>query len=220
MPVSAIFFDLDGTLLNTLEDLARCMNSVLEGFGYPSHPVQAYRQLLGQGMQNLVRQALPESARTKDLTQACLLDMQRLYAQNWARKTHLYPGIWPMLISLKQHGLSLNVLSNKPQASTNQVVAHFFSSDLFDFVYGALEPWPKKPDPGRLLRLTDLLKVKPKDCILVGDTGIDMQTAQAAGISGIGVLWGYRQGPELIASGANKLITRPAELLALLGLSG
>ena len=216
MPYSTVFFDLDGTLLNTLDDLADSMNSVLEHNGHPPHPVQAYRYFVGKGMEALVRQALPEHARSPEHIRHCLAQMQDSYARNWANKTHPYPGVPDMLATLKARGMRLNILSNKPQANTEETVAHFFDPDLFDAVIGARDNVPKKPDPTALLELMSSFGLDKSHCLFVGDSAVDVRTGRAAEVLTIGVLWGFRDAPELTENGAQELIKSPDQLVQLL----
>lgn len=220
MPYTTIFFDLDGTLLNTLDDLADSMNQVLQDNNHPPHPVQAYRYFVGQGMESLVRQALPPEARSSDHVQRCLREMQDTYARNWAKTTTPYPGIEPMLQELHARGVRLNIVSNKPQPNTDEAVAHFFNPELFDTIVGAREGIPKKPDPTVVLELMRSFGAPKEHCVFVGDSAVDARTGRAAAIFTVGVLWGFRDAPELTENGAQELIKAPHQFIDLIDKAG
>jgi len=213
----AVLFDLDGTLLDTLEDLADCMNDTLSRFGFPVHPTEKYKYFVGDGMENLVRRAVPETARTDPATvSACLGMMRRLYGENWAKRSRPYDGVPELLDALRDRGLPLAVLSNKPDVFTRDMVGKLLPRWRFEAVFGERPPVPRKPHPGAALEIASLLRVEPRNFLYLGDTGTDMTTANAAGMYAVGVLWGFREAGELAAAGAKKLIRTPAELLDLL----
>jgi phosphoglycolate phosphatase len=217
MPIKAIIFDLDGTLLNTLDDLADSMNRVLLRLGFPAHPVDAYRCYVGEGMEKLARRALPEQARDAETVQRCVAAMQREYGAHWRDKTCLYPGIDDMLRALSGRGLSLNILSNKPEELTRLTVAAFLSAYSFDRVAGATEEYPRKPHPAGALRIAGSLGLSCDRFLYVGDTNTDMQTATGSGMFALGALWGFRTAAELKESGAQALLEHPLEILQYLG---
>ena len=216
----AIIFDLDGTLLDTLADLADAGNAVLASLGLPQHPQDAYRYFVGLGIEELVRRMLPKDrcddelvARTVGLTSA-------EYKRRWKDKTRPYEGIGEMLAGLARRGLPLCVLSNKPQVYTDLTVDEFFPDRPFVFVRGARPEVPNKPHPAGALALAKELGVAPGSIIFVGDTATDMKTARGAGMLPVGVLWGFRDEAELRDNGARRIIARPDELLALLDAPG
>jgi phosphoglycolate phosphatase len=209
--------DLDGTLLDTLQDLADSMNSTLTEFGFPVHELEKYRYFVGEGMEKLVKRSLPESARADpQMVSRCLDRMRELYERNWDVKTRPYPGIAELLNALAARGLKMAVLSNKPDHFTQKVVAGLLPEWRFDMVMGERPPIPRKPDPTAALEIAKGLGIEPGSFIYIGDTAIDMETATAAGMYAVGVLWGFRGAEELLASGARKLISKPVELLQLL----
>jgi phosphoglycolate phosphatase len=216
MPYQAILFDLDGTLLDTLEDLADAMNRVLAGKGFPTHELDAYRYFIGDGAAMLVTRVLPEAARSDALIQTCLAEFRQDYGENWRVKTQAYDGVQEMLDKLTARGLPMAVLSNKPQAFTRRYVSELLADWRFDVVLGQREGVPRKPDPAGALEIAELLNIAPADFLFLGDTAGDIKTAVAAGMYPVGVLWGFRPAEELLDGGAQALIARPLEILELL----
>lgn len=212
----AAIFDLDGTLLNTLEDIADSMNLSLKASGFPGHDYETYKVLVGDGMDTLVRRALPEANRDEATVAKCLLDMRRQYGRRWSDKTRLYPGISAMLDALVARGVRLAVLSNKPDDFTRTVVSTLLTRWNFDPALGARPDVPKKPDPAGALEIAAKLSLKPAEFLYVGDTNTDMWTATRAGMFALGALWGFRNAEELQSSGANALIEIPADILNFL----
>lgn len=218
MKYKVAVFDLDGTLLDTIEDLRDSMNSVLEGKGYPTHDSEAYKYFVGNGMRELARRALPEDKRSTDEIDSAVAAMSVNYSKGWAIKTAPYPGIDKLLNSLEEKGIKCAVLSNKPDALTKQVIEKLLPDWSFYPLFGERQAMgvPKKPDPAGALEIAQLLNVQPNECLYLGDTGVDMKTANAAGMYPVGVLWGFRKADELLENGAKKLISDPQELLNLL----
>lgn len=212
MVIEGIIFDLDGTLLDTLEDLADSMNEVLEGLGFPIYGLEAYKFFVGEGLEVLARRVLPEDRRTPEIMAQCLGKMRETYGHRWRLKTRPYPGIPELLDSLRPRGLKLAVLSNKADDFTQIMVAELLSDWHFDRVLGARSDHPKKPDPAGALEIAAALQTSPSRFLYLGDTPIDMQTASAAGMFPIGVLWGFRPADELRNSGAERLIAQPRDL--------
>jgi phosphoglycolate phosphatase len=216
MKFNAVLFDLDGTLLDTLEDLADSMNNVLNRFGFPGHAVEAYKYFVGDGMENLARRALPENHRDEATVARCVAAMREEYGTRWAEKTHPYQGIPELLDALTARGIKMAVLSNKPDDFTKVIVTRLLPHWRFELVVGARPSMPKKPDPAAAVELAERLGIPPRGFLYLGDTNTDMQTAGAAGMYPVGVLWGFRTADELTASGAKVLIEHPTDLLELL----
>jgi phosphoglycolate phosphatase len=216
MPYQAVIFDLDGTLLDTLEDIGATVNRVLSARGFPIHPIDAYRFYLGDGVAKLITRALPEDKRDAETVRSCLDAYRADYDHNWNVKTRLYEGIGAMLDALAARALKLAILSNKPHDSTQECVREFMSRWSFDAVIGGREGAPLKPDPAGALAIAHFLGIPPAACLYLGDTAIDMKTAIAAGMTPVGVLWGFRPAHELRESGAQMLIDQPIEILGLL----
>jgi Predicted phosphatases len=215
MKYKAALFDLDGTLLDTLDDLADSMNAVLASFSMPPHPSAPYRYYVGDGMENLASRAAPEG--TDDVTiKKMAAKMGEIYKANWDKKTSIYPGIVELLDNLENRGVQLAVLSNKPDLFTQLMIKHYFGESRFCKVFGAREGVAKKPDPVAALEIADALSIAPADFLYFGDTNTDMQTGVAAGMFTIGVTWGFRPRKELEDSGAMAIINHPLEALCYL----
>jgi phosphoglycolate phosphatase len=214
--IRAVIFDLDGTLLNTLEDIAASMNAALAANGFQTHPADAYRLLIGRGMMNLARAALPEDAREPAVVQKAAAAMRREYEKRWADKTRPYDGIPELLEKLCGAGIKTAVLSNKPDDFTRKCVGKFFPQYRFDAVLGE-QPWiPKKPDPAAAFEIARQLGFSPAFFACLGDSDIDMQTAAAAGMLPLGALWGFRSAEELNEHGAQRLLDTPLDLIKLI----
>ena len=213
----AVCFDLDGTLLDTLDDLADSANRTLAAHGLPAHPVEAYKDFVGDGMRTLVRRIVPEHLRDDDdLAEKMFQGARAQYAKRWAEKTRPYPGIPELLDELTSRGLLMAVLSNKPHDFTELCVAELLPHWKFHVVQGVSDDVPAKPDPTGVRRVAAALDVPADEFLYVGDTATDMKTATAGGMFAVGVLWGFRQADELRDNGAAVLIERPEELLDLL----
>jgi phosphoglycolate phosphatase len=214
--LKAVIFDLDGTLLDTLEDIADSMNSVLERHGFQGHGYDAYRYFIGDGLTNLVRRALPADRSDPETVKECLSLMKQDYRRSWRNKTRPYPGITDLLLELKGRGMKMAVLSNKDDTFTKEMVESYFPAGIFIKVVGAKPDVPLKPDPTSAGSIIKALSLKSEQCLFVGDTAVDMQTAMNAGLFPLGVSWGFRPAHELLDAGAQKVIDTPAELLDLL----
>lgn len=212
----AVIFDLDGTLLDTLEDIANSMNAVLRRHGRPEHDTPVYKYFVGDGMETLVRKALPADQRGEETVATCLAEMRAEYGRRWADTTRPYPGIPELLTGLSLRGIKTAVLSNKPDDFTRLTVERFLASWRFEHVIGLTQGSPKKPDPEAALQIARALGAAPEDCLYLGDTGTDMRTASNAGMFAVGALWGFRTAEEMLADGALELIAQPWELLRLI----
>lgn len=209
----AVLFDLDGTLLDSLEDLADSMNRVLAAMGFPAHPVSSYRYFVGDGVEMLVQRSLPPEKIEESRVQEGVAMMRQDYGRNWATKTGPYPGIVEMLDRLRELGCILAVLSNKPHAVTVEVVDHFFPDKPFAAVWGSRQEIARKPSPQGALALASELGILPQDFLYLGDTNTDMLTAKGAGMRAIGAAWGFRTVEELADSGADKIVAHPREVV-------
>jgi phosphoglycolate phosphatase len=209
----AVLFDLDGTLLETLTDLAEAMNTSLIHFGFPPHTIDAFKYFVGESVAVEAKRALPESARDPETVEKVAEYSQKIYADCWRKNTRPYPGIPDLLTALQKRGLKLAVLSNKIDEFTKTMVKTLLPQWRFEMVQGALPDIPLKPHPDLALRIVKHLKIPAVQFIYVGDSNIDMLTAIAAKMFPVGCLWGYRTAGELLAAGAKHLINSPAEIL-------
>ena len=212
----AVLFDLDGTLLNTLQDLADSVNKGLASLGFPKHNTEAYKTLIGEGREVLAERALPENRRDIDTVHKLLTYINSEYETHWADNTYPYPGIPELLDALTTNGIKMAVLSNKADDLTKMSVSKMLSRWNFALVAGARPSLPNKPDPTAALQIANQLNISPSQFLYLGDSGIDMETANGAGMYPVGALWGFRSKEELLACGAKALIRHPCELLKLL----
>lgn len=212
----AVIFDLDGTLLDTLEDLADSMNNVLAQMGLPGHDLERYKFFVGDGVEMLVRRALPVTHRDDATVARSVSAMRQEYGRRWALKTRPYEGVPELLDGLRERGLKTAILSNKPDDFAKMTVERLLPHGRFDLVLGERPGTARKPDPAGALEVAERLGLPPEAFLYVGDTGTDMRTAVAASMFPVGALWGFRPASELVASGAKVLIHEPSELLKLL----
>ena len=216
MRYKAIVFDLDGTLLDTLEDLADSANAALAAMNLPQHPVEAYRYFVGDGLENLVRRTMgPRANDPSEVARGIGLSRQE-YARRWADKSKPYPGIPELLDQLTSRGIPMAVFSNKPDEFTQLCVTRLLPSWRFAAVRGATAEFPRKPDPSGAIAIAAKLSVAPADVLYLGDTNTDMRTAVAAGMYPVGALWGFRTADELRDAGAAVLVKSPMDVLGLL----
>ena len=213
--LKALLFDLDGTLLDSLADIAAAMNRMLAERGLPACDTDEIRRMVGDGMRQLVVRALPEDRHDDATVDACLAAYRAHYDTLWQTATRPYEGIPELLDGLRRLGFKLGVISNKAHRFTVPMTEHFFGASGFDMVLGQRDDVPRKPDPAAALEAAKRLGVSTEECAYVGDSGIDMEFAANSGMTGIGVTWGLRDAVELLAAGADHLVHAPAEVLAL-----
>jgi phosphoglycolate phosphatase len=192
------------------------MNAVLEAHGMKPFPVDDYRYFVGKGLGELIRRVLPEEKVNDQFADEFLVEMRKEYAKRWAENTRPYPGIPDLLDELQKMGLAMAVLSNKADEFTQIIVKTLLSKWQFEVIRGLKDDLPPKPDPASALWIADQMKIQPADFIYIGDTGIDMQAANAAGMYAVGGLWGFRTAEELKENGAKVLIENPLQMLELL----
>ena len=210
-----IVFDLDGTLINSLEDLADSANHVLTQHGFPTHPVDAYRYFVGDGVRKLIERILPEEERTDAQIEQCKAEFVAYYKIHMEDKTSVYPGITELLKALKERGLKIAVATNKVHVAVAPLMAKYFPGIHFDSLIGQREGIPVKPAPQIMFDILKETGCQPSEALHVGDTATDMQLAHNAGVESVGVLWGYRPLEELQEAGADYIIREPKELLGL-----
>lgn len=207
----AVIFDLDGTLLNTIDDLAAAANHTLAQLGMPAHTTAEIMSYVGNGIPMLIRRMLPQPPREEDISRALAL-FAPYYADHKQDRTAPYPGIPEMLDALAARGIKLAVLSNKQHAMTQPIIRHYFG-DRFAVVQGLCEGIPAKPDPAGVELVLKALDCAKEDVLYVGDSDTDMLTARAAGLTACGVLWGFRSREVLLEGGAQVLCADAGELL-------
>jgi phosphoglycolate phosphatase len=210
----AVLFDLDGTLADTLADLANATNWALAQLGCPTHPTDSYRLKVGDGARQLCARALPPDK--QGLVDEVLRLMRQHYDQHCFDMTKLYPEIPELISALTERRYSLAVLSNKPDDFTKRMIAHYFRPSPFAVVRGQLPNVPLKPDPTAALQIAQELGIPPAHWLYLGDTNTDMRTARGAGMRAVGVLWGFRDREELLESGAEHVVATPQEVPTLL----
>lgn len=212
MRYSSIIFDLDGTLLDTLYDIAETANTVLAHHGFPVHPNQAYKGFVGDGARALMGRIAPVGT-AETVIDSCLQMFMQVYSNNWMNNCQPYSGIVDMLPAVRKQGASMAVLSNKPHTFTKLFVERYFSQDTFACVYGQREGFAKKPDPSVALVIAETLASYPEKMLFVGDTPIDIQTGKASGMTTIAVTWGFRSVQELERENPDIIINNPMEIL-------
>ncbi|MGL5785966.1 MAG: HAD family hydrolase [Bacteroidales bacterium] len=211
-----IIFDLDGTLLNTIDDLAASTNFALNKHGYPTHDLASYRFFVGNGINKLIERALPEAVRSESEVLKLREDFIAYYEEHSADLTKPYKGIPELLSLLKEKGLKMAVASNKYQAATEYLVDKYFSEYAFDVVLGQRDGITPKPDPTIVYDILKETGMEKSKTIYVGDSGVDMQTANAAELTSVGVSWGFRPVAELEQYTPSYLVDQPIEIYQII----
>lgn len=210
-----VIFDLDGTLLNTLDDLAACGNHLLASHGYPIHPTEAYQHFVGNGIRKLVERILPEKERTSRNIDAFFPEFLAYYDQHKMDLTRPYPGMTELLESLQASHISMAVATNKVHSAVAPLMRHFFPTIRFAAAIGNQPGIPTKPEPDIIYQILRETGQTASETIYVGDTAVDMETAARAGLLKVGVLWGFRGIDELTESGADYIVENPIDILNL-----
>ncbi len=209
-------FDLDGTLVNSIEDLAIACNVALQEYHFPVHDVDSYRYFVGDGVRELIRRALPESERNKEeMIEAVLNSNMKYYSSHYLIHTKPYEGIIEVMQALNRQNIYCTIFSNKPDLMVQRISTELFGG-LCAAAYGQRENVPKKPDPSTIFQLMQQFNCRREQVMYVGDSGVDMQTAKNAGVDSIGALWGFRTKEELEANGALAIATKPEDILKIL----
>jgi len=212
----AIIFDLDGTLLDTLEDIAISANFALTSLGFNAEETLKYRYFVGEGVFKLFENIFASNPQNEATIKQAVKLFEQHYAQQFYQNTKLYEGVSKMLSFLQTKGYKMAILSNKPDSFTKMCVFKYLRKWHFEVVYGAREGVPRKPHPQGALDIIEALHVNPKECYYLGDTSIDMVTAKGADVIAIGALWGFRDEEELLAHGAKHVVKEPSEVIKLL----
>jgi phosphoglycolate phosphatase len=215
MIYEAVIFDLDGTLLDTIDDIADSMNAVLEHIGCPVHSIDAYKSFIGDGIEFLVRRSLPQEMCDDQTISMCIDNMRREYGRRWSHNSRPFDGIPELLDGLEGKGVKMSILSNKLDAFTKEMVNVLLGTWQFHSVMGLSSGVPRKPDPACAIKIAKNMNVEPGGCIFVGDSGIDMMTAVNGGMYPVGVLWGYQNREKLISNGAETILSDPLDLMEL-----
>lgn len=215
MDFKAVIFDLDGTMLDTIGDIANPVNLVLSRYGFPTHKIEDFRSLIGNGISQLVYRALPSDVAESTSYRKILNEVWEEYRLHLNKSTIPYDGIYGLLDSLAEKGIKLNILSNKADEFMDEVVSKFFSKWNFELVFGARHGIPLKPDPYSAFEIINEMGFDASQCVFIGDSDVDMQTANNAGMYAVGAAWGFRTRGELLANGANLVIEHPSELMKL-----
>jgi len=215
MRFQAVIFDMDGTLLDTLKEIADAMNAALATLGYPPHAYDAYREYVGYGMDVLAQRVLPEGHKDDALVGRLVEAMRTIYGRDHAFLSRPYEGIPELLDALVGKGVRMTILSNKPDEFTRAMAQRLLGRWRFEIVRGIIPGRPRKPEPIAALEMARSLDVSPERIVFMGDSAIDMLTARAAGMFPVGVLWGFRTRDELVENGAALLIDHPRRFLDL-----
>ncbi|MDH6356328.1 HAD family hydrolase [Parabacteroides sp. PF5-9] len=211
-----IIFDLDGTLLNTIADLAYSTNQALEKYGFPTHEIELYRFFVGNGINKLFERALPEGEKTTENISRIRESFLSYYIQHNTDYSAPYPGIPELLAQLQQKNILMAVASNKYQEATTKLIQHYFPTISFIKVLGQRENIPPKPDPSIVFEILQTAGIDKEKVLYVGDSGVDMQTALNSGITACGVTWGFRPKAELEQFAPQYLVDRAEEILAII----
>ena len=213
--IKAVLFDLDGTLADSLIDLADGVNRAIASKGFPTHPVEAFKYFVGDGIPKMIERALPESNRDADTVNEIKDIFLPYYAVHYADNTYAYEGMPELVTALKEQGFIVAVVTNKEQNMANEVVLSLYGN-VFDLIFGKRDGIPAKPDPTAALMAMEELGVTPQECVFIGDSGMDVATAVNSGAVPVGELWGFRKENELLANGAKYIISKPSELLDII----
>lgn len=206
-----VIFDLDGTLVDSLDDLANACNEALSSFGFPVHEREKYRYFVGDGILKLIERALPGDKHSSDTIAAVKTRFDAVYDKSYDRHTRPYDGIMELLRGLKEKGILIAVASNKPDEFTKKILSGMFG-DIFDYASGKKEGFARKPDPAIALHIMEVLGVRPDETLFVGDSSVDMMTAQNAGCDSVGCTWGFREQSELEENHAVYIAHTPGDI--------
>ena len=204
-------FDLDGTLVNSLADIAEATNFTMRELGLPEHELPKFNYMVGDGLRMLIERALPDDK--QNLYDKAVELYNGYYGTHYTVKTTVYDGVMEMLDGLRGRGVILAAASNKTDFFTTDVISHYFGDDRFEMVLGKSKGRPVKPDPAILYEILDKLHADKDDCFMIGDTSIDIETGKNAGIKTIGCLWGFRTREELEKAGADFIAEKPSDIL-------
>jgi len=214
MTIKAAFFDMDGTLVNSMADLATATNFAMEKHGFPAKPEENYAYYAGNGIYKMIERALEPIVVSEAKLKEIRDDFFDYYETHCTVKTYAYEGVGRLVQTLKEKGIKVACITNKVEKIANDIIDHFFGG--MDIVYGQIDGMPNKPDPYFTNKALEELHIKPEECVFIGDTDVDMQTAKNSGTIGIGVLWGFRPKEELIANGAKHIAENAEEIIEII----
>jgi phosphoglycolate phosphatase len=215
MKIEGVIFDLDGTLIHTIDDIAAGANRMLSGRGKPSHPVERYLEWIGSGALKLIERAYGSEVEREELI-GMVKEFKYFYGQNLHDKSRVYDGIDAVLDRITERGIPMAILSNKPHELTLEVVEYYLSHWAFTHVFGQREEVPRKPDPEAAFEIAEGMGVDPDKILFVGDSNNDILTAQAAGMIPLGVFWGYGRLRQEAVPGDYRILEKVDELLEIL----
>lgn len=209
-------FDLDGTLLNTIEDLGNAVNYALKQMGFSPHAINAYPDMVGNGVRKLIERALPAGEAYPQIVDRMLVHFKKYYDEHCCDATMPYPGIPELLQRLTDNGVNLAVTSNKYQSAVTQIIGHFFPRANWKAILGNVPGVPRKPDPSIVFAALNECPTPKKDVLYIGDSGVDMETARRACVESVGVSWGFRPASELKAAYADHIVSDPDSILTII----
>ncbi|MBO4978105.1 MAG: HAD family hydrolase [Muribaculaceae bacterium] len=212
---SYVIFDLDGTLLNSIDDLAQATNHALAAMDFPQHGMWVYPNMVGNGVTKLIERALPDDARSEKNIRAALAHFTEYYNEHCCDATTPYPGIDGLLADLTARGINLAVTSNKYQEAVTKIINHYFPDANFRAILGNEDGMPRKPDPSIVFKALGMCPTPKADVLYVGDSGVDMETARRACVESCGVTWGFRTIHELKEAMADHIVSTPDQIAAL-----
>lgn len=208
-----VIFDLDGTLINTIEDIIDSCNTVMEYFGFVTYSYEEGKYLVGRGIYTLMERALPQDKINEEFLEECVMMMKEEYAKRYTNKTRPYNGIVELLDTLKEKNIPFAIHTNKPHKAANEIVKNIFNDYDFVKVFGYIDEETKKPNPQRAFEIANIFNVQPEECIFVGDSSSDINTAKNANMLPVAVTWGFRTKEELLEAGAEVFVDEPLGLL-------
>ncbi len=212
---SYVIFDLDGTLLNTIDDLAAATNYALKAMGYPQHGLWVYPNMVGNGVRKLIERALPDDQHSEKVVNDTLAHFKEYYGEHCCDATTPYPGIPELLEELTARGINLAVTSNKYEEAVTKIVAHYFPDANFRAILGNIDGIPRNPDPSIVFKALSMCPTPKAEVLYVGDSGVDMETARRACVESCGVTWGFRPIVELQQAYADHIISTPSQIIDL-----